>query len=292
MKLKGTGDWPLEEYLDGPLWLPYVEPAVLLHGEPIQHCPVPAFHLEDEKEYWKLAVKWSEMGLLRLHREPHRPGSYVRIFNAFKSAEVDRMIGDRRKVNYMERHLAGSSRFLPAGPMLTGLHLSPGQCLRGSVTDRRDFYHQCAATWERSASQLLPFSFPTSWFDGMDAYEDFKAREQQVPSTRREVVGDRLGFEKVAKKKAEPERLFPAFSALYQGDHLGVEFALGAHEGLLESEGLLQKDERIVGRSSLPWGPVWRGLIIDDFFTITAENEEIPTERTGLPHSGLCKKGL
>ena len=220
------------------------------------------------------------MGLLRLHREPHRPGSYVRIFNAFKSAEVDRMIGDRRKVNYMERHLAGSSRFLPAGPMLTGLHLSPGQCLRGSVTDRRDFYHQCAATWERSASQLLPFSFPTSWFDGMDAYEDFKAREQQVSSTRREVVGDRLGFEKAAKKKAEPERLFPAFSALYQGDHLGVEFALGAHEGLLESEGLLQKDERIVGRSSLPWGPVWRGLIIDDFFTITAESEEIPTERT------------
>lgn len=70
LRLKGTGEWPLEEYLEGPLWLPYVEPSFLLHGEPIGHCPVPILHREDKDEYWKLAMKWSEMGFFDFMRNP------------------------------------------------------------------------------------------------------------------------------------------------------------------------------------------------------------------------------
>ena len=78
------------------------------------------------------------------------------------------------------------------------------------------------------------------------------------------MVGDRLGLEPKKKrgKKELPGAVHPAFSALYQGDHLGVEYALGAHEGLLAE------------------GPVWRGLIIDDFFVITSEKEEPHYDQT------------
>ena len=39
LKLNGTGEWPLEKYLDGPLWLPYVEPDILFHGLSFPRMP-------------------------------------------------------------------------------------------------------------------------------------------------------------------------------------------------------------------------------------------------------------
>lgn len=279
LKLKGTGDWPIEEYIEGPLWLPYVEPAFLLHGASTKGCPVPVFHREDEKEYFRLAMKWEKLGLLRLHEKPIMPDAYVRVFNAFKSAEADRMIGDRRRVNYMERHLGGPSSQLPAGPMLTSLHVEVGQCLHGSITDRRDFYHQCQISPERSATNLVPFSFDTSSFEGTKALEEFCRRLEDEKTGGREKFGDRLGLPK-RELKTLPTQLYPSFGALYQGDHLGVEFALSGHQGLLAQENLLPEEQRIVGKKALPDGPVWRALIIDDFFVISREDEKTHREET------------
>ena len=41
LRITGTGEWPLEDYLHGPLWLPFVEPAILRHGLDVDHfsCP-------------------------------------------------------------------------------------------------------------------------------------------------------------------------------------------------------------------------------------------------------------
>ena len=39
-----------------------------------------------------------------------------------------------------------------------------------------------------------------------------------------------------------------------QGDHLGVEFALKAHEGLPQGGGLLQDDHRLLGHEVFPLG--------------------------------------
>ena len=279
LKLKGTGDWPIEEYIEGPLWLPYVEPAFLLHGASTKGCPVPVFHREDEEEYFRLAMKWEQLGLLRLHEEPIMPEAFVRVFNAHKSMEVDRMIGDRRRINYMERHFGGPSSELPAGPMLVALHLRRGQCLHSSVTDRRDFYHQCFVSRERSATNLVPFSFPVEQFCDTKALEEFNAAFEDERLGGREEHGDRLGLPK-KQKRAPPERLYPSFGALYQGDRLGVEFALSGHQGLLGQEGLLPEEERVRGKRILPRGPVWRALIIDDFFVISREDERTQREET------------
>lgn len=53
-------------------------------------------------------------------------------------------------------------------------------------------------------------------------------------NVRRLTIGAARSAVRGRKKKSEPlaEEVFPAFAALFQGDHLGVEFALGGHEGL------------------------------------------------------------
>lgn len=284
LKLSGGGRWPLSQYLEGPLWLPYEEPAFLFHGFSTRGCPVPVFHHEDKQEYWKLAMRWEELGLLKLHPFPIEEGAYVKVFNAFKSLSHDRMIGDRRRVNYMERHPTGPSSQLPSGPMLTALHVAPGNHLRGAITDRRDFYHQCRVSDQRSATNLVPFSFPAEMFRGTRAYEDFLDIWEGAGRGPREEVGDRLGLEKLPRKKALPPELYPALGALFQGDHLGVEYALGGHEGLLHEGNLLPERERLVGKEPVGMGPIWRGLIIDDLFVISSQADGCRAEDSPAFH--------
>ena len=276
LKLSGTGSWPLDEYLEGPLWMAYVEPAFLLHNIPTPSLPGPDLRMEDKEQYWRLAERWSELGLLRLYEGPSVDGRFVRIFNAFKSRDCDRQIGDRRHMNNKERHMGGPSSKLPNGQLLTNIIVAPGHGLRGSITDRRDFYHQCRVSEERGRSQLTPFSFDVEDFAGMGALIDFeKAFAERERNKGRDEEGDRLGMAKKEKREF-PQRLFPSFAALYQGDHLGVEFALGGHEALLRSEDLLQSSHRLQGHSVLPRSPVWEALVIDDFFVISQQRTDQP----------------
>ena len=159
LKISGTGEWPLSEYLDSTLWLPFVEPAFLRHGGDVSDWPGPSFKGENRGEYLKLAKKWDSLGLLRLHRRDEGPGEFCKIFNTFKSREIDGQKGDRRNVNSLERSAGGPSSKLPTGPLLTNVCCPPGYSLRGSITDRKDFYHQISVSWSRSASNMIPFGF-------------------------------------------------------------------------------------------------------------------------------------
>ena len=172
----------------------------------------------------------------------------------------------------MERHLGGPSSLLPGGPLLIHLHVPKGKGVAGSVTDRRDFYHQCQVTWERTATNLIPFEFPIDSFEGTNAFRTYNERKKELSKKGREVEGDRLGEGGVRRKGSGG--VYPAFGALFQGDHLGVEFALGGHEGLLTEENLLQADHRLQGHCPIPKSNVWQALIIDDFFVISVQDEK------------------
>ncbi|CAK9019750.1 Uncharacterized protein SCF082_LOCUS14645 [Durusdinium trenchii] len=74
LKLTGTGAWPLADYLDGELWLPYVEPAFLLHGGPDDRTNWHSFAYEAPEQYFDLAMKWDSLGLLRLFDSPRASG--------------------------------------------------------------------------------------------------------------------------------------------------------------------------------------------------------------------------
>ena len=80
--------------------------------------------------------------------------------------------------------------------------------------------------------------------------------------------------------------VFPAFKSLFQSDHLGVEIVLAAHEGVLQDENILIDSERLRGHQTVPFGPRWTGLIIDDFFALRAEH------RDSLPLSSFACRAL
>jgi hypothetical protein len=61
----------------------------------------------------QLCKLWDARGLLRCYRGPILPGHFSRLFNAYKSADLDRQIGDRRLPNARERSIDGPSTFLP-----------------------------------------------------------------------------------------------------------------------------------------------------------------------------------
>ena len=282
LKIVGTGRWPLCDYLESELWLPFVEPECLRHGLPMDHLPVPNFATEDRAAYLQLAEKWDSLGLLDLHVPDDEEEDFCKVFNTYKSQEWDRQIGDRRAVNRREYHAAGPSSCLPPGFLLTNLFVRRfSHGLRGSITDRRDFYHQAEVSLSRSKSNSVPFVFSQKELGGLKALDDFKMRQKSLSSSRA-VIGDRFGVEEVATKRRKNYEgpLRPGFAALYQGDHLGVEYALESHQNLLQREGLLVPKNRLQGHDILPTGNVWESLIIDDYFCISAQRRSWAKERS------------
>ena len=274
LKLTGEGRWRLSDHLHDELWLPYVEPKILRHGHPVDFSEGPNFALESKAENFRLAKLWSTKGLLELSVEGASGGLSSRVFNNYKNKDVDRMIGDRRLMNAGERHLCGPSKNLPAGYMITSIHCPRGSVLRGIVTDRKDFYHQASVTRARAESNALPFSYDAVHFKGDDALERLRRHLDGLVGPRH-LVGDMYGKPKAKKRRGvlltDETKVFPVFGSLFQGDHLGVEFALSSHCSLLSDRGLLKKENKICNHAAFPLGPVWEGLVIDDYFAISCQ---------------------
>ena len=276
LKLVGTGQWPMEDFMDSVLWVPFREPAFLLHGQRVRGAPLPNLSAESRDENLALARVWDAKSLLRLHPGPLCDGHFSRVFNAFKNEGQDRQIGDRRIPNARERHIDGPSRYLRPGSMLTTLSVPRfSHGVLGSITDRRDYYHQARVTRQRSQSNLLVFPFSREELKGTRALDLFEQEEKNPKSLSREAAGDDLAgiAAGIKRKKAGgrengPQMLYAGFASLYQGDHLGVEFALQSHEQLLVSEDLLAEGNRLRGHHLPPWGPNYEGLIIDDYFAL------------------------
>ena len=58
------------------------------------------------------------------------------------------------------------------------------------------------------------------------------------------------------------------FKSIFQGDHAGVEIATSAHEGLLQSVGLLDEHSRIQSGRPFLGSTLCEGLVIYDSFAI------------------------
>eukprot|EP00435_Cladocopium_sp_Y103_P057938 s1879_g20.t1 len=271
LRLVGCGQWRMEDYLHDCLWLPFVEPRFLWHGLKVPRSALPCFKYEKKEANLQLAKVWDINGLLALFDSPATPGHFCRVFQVFKSAVQDRQIGDRRLPNAREFHIQGPSRHLPPGHLLCQLQVKRGtERLLGSVTDRRDFYHQALVTPSRARSNLLPFGFPLEDFKGTKAYDAYVSEKANVSRKKNRFdQGDELGGPKAVESRGGV--VYPGFASLFQGDHLGVEFALSSHEHLLKEEGILQDSQRLQGHHRVPIGRQWTGLVIDDFFAIGAE---------------------
>ena len=103
LKLSGTGHFDATMYLSDPLVLPYREPRCLQSS--LRPGVMPPLR-DSQQTLGELASVWDSLGLLHLHREELDPNSYVRIFNAYKSEQADRQIGDRRGANALESRIS------------------------------------------------------------------------------------------------------------------------------------------------------------------------------------------
>jgi hypothetical protein len=269
LKLSGTGSWNLADHLDDILWLPFVEPGVLFHHvESLRQGP--DVKKEDETENLELAKLWDSRGLLALFPSPHPSGLSCRVFNAHKNATSDRQIGDRRWFNSSERHPSGPSRFLPAGPNMTSMHCDLAHRLLGCASDRKDFYHQAAVSRERALTNILPMPFEAKKLEDTHAWSEMIA-DLNRPSGREE-GGDRYGMKpRSLLAPSDVDRVWAGFNSLYQGDHLGVEFALSSHAHLLQEGDLLGEETTVYRHRPFPQGGLWQGLVIDDYFAVSKE---------------------
>ncbi|OLP87334.1 Protein MEMO1, partial [Symbiodinium microadriaticum] len=156
---------------EGPLWLPFLDPCILRHGYAVAEQDLPDLLAESRDGTLDLALLWDVNGLLDLRPPLPAKAAFARscrIFNSYKSKEVDRQIGDRRPANRSEYHLGGPSAYLPQGHLLTAFSLRRfREKLCGYASDRKDFYHQVKASAARSDANRLPFSYPAVVIDDL-----------------------------------------------------------------------------------------------------------------------------
>ena len=240
-----------------------IKPSILLPGQKTKSFDLQNFKQECREIHLTLAYLWSTKRLLALFDGPPPVGHGCRVFNCFKSSVVDRQIEDRRSPDHAERRIRG-----PYHLLLTSLHVPTGCFAAGSKTDRKDLYHQARVSKARAHSNCLPFSYPRSLFRGLPALEELGICETSRKAAR-QAVGDR--YEDVHKRHVETPlengEVIPGFASLFQGDHLGVEFALSAHQTLLDTAGLLSEAQQVRGHAPFPLGPNYQcfTLVMQDF---------------------------
>ena len=293
LKITGTGAWEAEKYLSDELWMPYVEPQVLELETPVFERGIPNLEAEKSSAVFGLFQKWDENNLLELHSAKVVPAGCegkVKIFNAYKSATQDRQIGDRRWRNAFEGRIRGPSKSLPSGAQICRLILRKDHGVRICVTDRSDFYHQMACSFERSRSNLVWPPMDLGQFKGFAAYDRFVQRAATASrKVDRTVFGDEFAepffFDKDTSDSCQ---VFGSFRSVLQGDQLGVEFGISAHVGLLMAEGVLHEEHMLrADRLPKPSG-LFQGLVIDDFFNIA----EVPSSSLRGPPRSQDNKGL
>ena len=299
IKLSGQGQWQCEEFLSDLLYMPFMEPRVNRWPVVPPEGAYPDVEQCNQVEIKKLCLLWDAHNLLTLIPTAMGPGPeqkylHSRVFGNFKRVDVDRQIGDRRGANFVEGIIRGGpSQFLPTGPSLLQLEVPRfAKVICGSVTDRKDFYHQFAVTFERASTNTVFPSFAASVFAGTTAHLRFLEHFSRRRKPKREEVGDFLGVpESLLVVPPDEQDVFACFSALFQGDHCGVDFACDSHSRLLEDFGCRDPQSMLVADDAVLHNDPATGLVIDDFFAVSIE-DRAHCDQGGLLYPGKSSKVL
>ena len=276
--LHGRGHWDITPHLSDALVMAYREPNSILIDRTPEPWEYPIFR-DSQEMLLKLAKKWDQNNLLVLHADPStdmRPFEKVRIFNNYKSREVDRQIGDRRGRNAIEYKVESVSEGLPAGTHLCDALVDPAsETLRVSVSDRKDYYHQIACSKNRASRNTIG-AIARSDAEQFGAFGVF-LQQKAISSYSRNKHGDLLRGNGRPLRKV-PDALYMAFGAILEGDHAGVEFATCAHSRILEDGGAIEEPSHLLATKTLRSGDKIQGLVIDDYFSISTEKQHVPGE--------------
>ena len=275
LKISGRGQWQAADFLDPEFYLAFQEPQSIELSTPVFERGLPNFGVDSADTVKQLFLKWDELDLLMLHPKSSittGESGRVKIFNAFKSQQHDRQIGDRRERNGWEGRFKGPSSALPNGPLIGRLAIPPGFGVKLCVTDRSDYYHQIGVSAERSRTNIVWPPMKLSDLVETKAYQRYLQRASKQNHNKvkdRTVFGDNLADHRPEDLPThESTEVYGGFRAILQGDHLGVELGISAHVGLLQEYGLLPDLGRLVTDRIVQPAPCYQGLCIDDFFAI------------------------
>ena len=276
LKLSGKGQWNAGPYMSDLLYMPYMEPRINQFSLVPPSSLLPDLSKVDPQEVLSLARVWDARGLLRIFPAgfgPSEEWAKCKVFNCYKDHSKERQIGDRRGMNMVEGKIAGPSKTLPSATSILQMHpVRYQEAVVGSVADRRDFYHQFMISDEKAAFNAMHPSFRLEQLEGLHAlekfHEDFGTRRRQ---RKREARGDFLAGRPRPILINENTEVNLCFGALFQGDHLGVEFATDSHIAVLKTGGLLQTGSRFSAEEAIVFDQVCDGLVIDDYFVLGIE---------------------
>ncbi len=144
---------------------------------------------------------------------------------------TDRLINDRRALNFSERRLGWAE--LPHGSQLCSLVLHADETVLADGMDLQNYFYML---------RHLPSWVPRNGFGRVLLGENYAA------------FGARPG-----------QRYYPCFTSVCMGDTNAVDIAMAVHSDLLFSQGCLQVASRLVYGTTTPAGPHWQLLYIDDY---------------------------
>ena len=292
IRLSGEANWDPMPYLSDALLMPYLEPNVLPGHSHFEEGNVPDLDREDPNELLSLAKLWDTKNLLSLRvdlvPDALKP-SCLRCFNCWKDQSQDRLIGDRRGQNQLELSLPGPSRYFPTGAALSV------QVPAGGAVALKDYYHQLRVSHSRARSNALWPPVPLSFLQSTKAYDVLDHIKQKKQWTREE-KGDHLfapsqglPLQKPTLGMLKPSTLVRCcLNTVAQGDRLGVEFATDSHRNLLKAGGLLVPEEELVSNHPFAGSDGLQGLVIDDFFCLSVEDQDFAPGTSRAKARFLC----
>ena len=297
LKIVGRGQWDCCDFLPDLFYMVFKEPRINVFDLPFRKDEVPDNTRNSHEEMLALCRLWDAQGLLRLiptELGPSRIEMCTKVFNNYKNTLADRQIGDRRGANSQEGRVPGPSKSLPSATALLQLSVRRWEeALIGSITDRRDFYHQFHVTWEKSSLNAIypwPRLSELKGLEAATAYLENFGKKALRRKKDRETEGDFLGGKRPTLLVSEDPYVVPCFAALFQGDHMGVEVATASHTGLLQEYGLLVSGSRLLSTSFVVQDEVVDGLVIDDYFVLSREDVRAVNGEGCCPSSKSVEK--
>ena len=209
---------------------------------------VPAFHNVPFDEEARLVRRLLDHGMVELVEESKLPrtscGKLLTggFFCVKKSDSEDRLIYDRRPENATMTKLGWAK--LPSGACFTKLLLLPNEFLRGSGDDLKTYYYTLA--------------LPTNW----------------VPYNS---VGRRVKKDIVKEFGGNPDLHYRvAMRVLGMGDTNACCIAQAVHEHVLQQQGLLKAEHKLVYGEPIPQASLFEGAYLDDL--LVAYKKSMPYE--------------
>ena len=223
----------------------YEDPDVIL--KPPEELP-PPIHVKGtatRSELLKVFSLWDNLGRLYVCKSSQvSVEDRCELFAVAKDSDKDRQILHRKRRNLREFHVAGASRDLPHGVLLTQLPLEDRFVCVCSVDDVKVFYHAYSASEARARSSPVGPVF--RW-----------GEVAHLQAAQVAMAEGRLG---------KDDKLVCCFRGLGMGDHAAVDIAQESHVNLLRAFGGMKNPETLSYRRPLPvtTSGFYEGVMIDD----------------------------